>query len=471
MPFEKPLNIFISYAHEDRDLMLKLVKHLSTLKREHKIAIWEDGEILAGQYWNEEIKKKLAASHIAILIVSSDFTASEYIWEIEVPMMYKRSDRGENFRIIPVLARECHFEDNIAKIGMLPKNEDNDILPLVSKTWDTLDTPYHNVVKELINVINDLKPKLESADSILNQAPKLSLENIWEKIPLRSTLDSLKLLDCDREVEYGETLLPHFSERVSEDRNLFYFVSGCGTQKPESLVKRFIKEHEKFLDLNFYKTEVPQILSITIDPDTTNSMILDHVLTVAIAGEIHTKDYESERFYKHVNSYQQKRNGLRQVLVYKIHELCWSKDVAKHLKNIIYKFSLLPKDCHRFIFFFILEIEELHKVYHVENHISKKRLQGIEELCQASFECDCLPDLKQINLLNSVSSRDVKNWLKAIIDDRRCTEQPVDYYVNMIIKYLLAEMDENERNYYREGFFNMDRLEIMQRYAFQYLTR
>jgi TIR domain len=159
--------------------MKKLVGHLSTLKRKNEIEVWEDGEINAGQDWNKEIKKKLAAAHIAILLVSSDFTASEYIWDTEIPMMYKRVEKDENFRILPVLARSCNYEDNIAKIGMLPKNENNNLIPIVSNSWDSPDEPYYKVVKELIKVIKGLNENIshENIKESITQEPTKEISN------------------------------------------------------------------------------------------------------------------------------------------------------------------------------------------------------------------------------------------------------------------------------------------------------
>jgi len=167
MPGNKPLKIFISYAHEDRTLMLKLVSHFSTLVRRREIEVWQDGEITGGQERDAEIKEKLDVADIAILLVSSDFTNSEYICDVEVPRIYKREKLDTKFRIIPILMRPCDYEDNIAKKGMWPKNHLNDIVPAVSKTWDTVDEPYHNVVEELKRVIIELKVIAQQQDIIV----------------------------------------------------------------------------------------------------------------------------------------------------------------------------------------------------------------------------------------------------------------------------------------------------------------
>ncbi len=50
-PSRSPVEVFISYAHEDEDLRDELAKHLSTLKRQGFITDWHDRKITAGSEW------------------------------------------------------------------------------------------------------------------------------------------------------------------------------------------------------------------------------------------------------------------------------------------------------------------------------------------------------------------------------------------------------------------------------------
>ena len=84
--------------------------HLSALKRSDKISIWDDRELRGGDNWDETIKEQLRNADIVLLLISSDFMASEYIWDVEVKSAIERHNKGEA-KVIPIFLRECDFKD------------------------------------------------------------------------------------------------------------------------------------------------------------------------------------------------------------------------------------------------------------------------------------------------------------------------------------------------------------------------
>jgi hypothetical protein len=89
----KPL--FISYSHKDKEWLQKLRKFLTPLEKKDLIKIWDDREITAGDYWQEEIDKSLASAKAALVLVSQDFLTSEFIENNELPQLLSAAkDRG-----------------------------------------------------------------------------------------------------------------------------------------------------------------------------------------------------------------------------------------------------------------------------------------------------------------------------------------------------------------------------------------
>ena len=102
--------VFVSYSHKDTRWLDKLRVHLRPLEREGEIDMWDDSRIKPGMDWPREIEDALASARVAVLLVSADFLASEFIMSFEVAALLTRADAA-GCRIIPVILRPCRFSD------------------------------------------------------------------------------------------------------------------------------------------------------------------------------------------------------------------------------------------------------------------------------------------------------------------------------------------------------------------------
>jgi TIR domain len=101
-------HVFICYSHKDRDYLDRLLVHLKPLQREQHIDLWVDTQLRGGERWREAIGQALARARVAILLVSADFLASEFIANDELPPLLKQEeDKGTT--IIPFVLRACGF--------------------------------------------------------------------------------------------------------------------------------------------------------------------------------------------------------------------------------------------------------------------------------------------------------------------------------------------------------------------------
>lgn len=101
-------SVFFSYSHADEDLRDQLEKQLAMLKRQGVIETWHERRIGAGQELVQVIDDHINSDDIILLLVSPDFIASDYCYDIEMKRAMERHDAGEAI-VIPVILRACDW--------------------------------------------------------------------------------------------------------------------------------------------------------------------------------------------------------------------------------------------------------------------------------------------------------------------------------------------------------------------------
>lgn len=99
-------SIFISYSHADEVWLKKLLTHLKSLKKYYGIEEWEDKHLRTSDKWEEEITKALNKATFAILLVSADFLASDFIDNNELQPLLKNAE-SKGTKIMPLIVSPC----------------------------------------------------------------------------------------------------------------------------------------------------------------------------------------------------------------------------------------------------------------------------------------------------------------------------------------------------------------------------
>lgn len=144
------VKLAFSYAHKDEALRNELETHLSPLQREGLLTSWHDRKIIPGQDFTKEIDHNFEDAQIILLLVSSDFIASDYCHEIEMRRAIARHEEGSAV-VIPVILRPCHWQGLM--FGRLQAATRN-AKPVTE--FQTLDAGFYEVVGAIRRAVEHL---------------------------------------------------------------------------------------------------------------------------------------------------------------------------------------------------------------------------------------------------------------------------------------------------------------------------
>jgi len=108
-PPSKRTKVFVSYSHKDVKWLNRLHVHLKPLERSNEITHWDDTLINPGEKWREAIKSGLEEAKVAVLLISADFLASDFINSNELPPLLASAE-SEGVVIIPIVLSPSRFE-------------------------------------------------------------------------------------------------------------------------------------------------------------------------------------------------------------------------------------------------------------------------------------------------------------------------------------------------------------------------
>ena len=87
--------VFVSYAHKDRRWADELVTFLAPWIRDKRVDLWDDSRIQLGENWQTEIQKAIEGATVAVLLVTKDFLASDFIADYELPVLLDRARKKQ----------------------------------------------------------------------------------------------------------------------------------------------------------------------------------------------------------------------------------------------------------------------------------------------------------------------------------------------------------------------------------------
>jgi chaperonin GroEL len=134
MPAQKQerTKVFISYSHQDKPWLERLHVHLKPLQRDLDIDIWDDSKIKPGTKWKEEITNVIASTRVAVLLVSANFIASDFIASDEVPPLLAAA-KEDGAVIVPLILSPSRFSKTAGLADFQSINDPRE--PFVNMSW------------------------------------------------------------------------------------------------------------------------------------------------------------------------------------------------------------------------------------------------------------------------------------------------------------------------------------------------
>ena len=148
----KPLKVFITYSHQDRDAKDKLIECLAVMKQQDMITTWHDNEILLGDKWREDISNNLANSDILLYLVSASSLASENCNKELGDAL------GHKIRVVSIILESCDWQNHKLSEyeAILYKGESINESTHKSKAWQ-------NVVDGIRKTVDKIQAQTSSS--------------------------------------------------------------------------------------------------------------------------------------------------------------------------------------------------------------------------------------------------------------------------------------------------------------------
>ncbi|MDZ8261314.1 toll/interleukin-1 receptor domain-containing protein [Nostoc sp. ChiQUE01b] len=152
-----------SDSAQDEKMRQKLEEHLSTLERQGVINNWHKGMISPGKEWESEIDTNLKKADIILVLISSEFTASDYHWDVLAKQAMEQH-RAKTSRVITILLRpvDNYWKVAFPNVKVLPKGE----RPITE--WRPYDKAFANIATGIREVAEELTDSAFSTKKILH---------------------------------------------------------------------------------------------------------------------------------------------------------------------------------------------------------------------------------------------------------------------------------------------------------------
>jgi hypothetical protein len=147
----KAMKIFYSYSRNNAPMRDSFDDILSKYKWDVQVEPWYDGNIPAGDPWENNLYDNLYRSDIIHLFISNAFLKSHYCYDVEMNIAMQLHEQGKA-RVIPIVLEETDPDWRklpFARLQVLPQNGQ----PV--NRWSDSKEAFDNISQSIVNIISE----------------------------------------------------------------------------------------------------------------------------------------------------------------------------------------------------------------------------------------------------------------------------------------------------------------------------
>jgi len=203
----------------------RLAVHLRTLAP--ALSVWSDAAIKPGDSWQTEIEKAISVADVAILLLSADYLASDFIADQELPFLTESALRGKTL-VVPIVVSPFYLPPNNPlwqfqwvnrdkPLNALPTHEQDEVFREVARVIERwLTHPPAKATQQLKEVRNSTKDTTPASRKESVAMSSALAEEVAKKV--------LDLLASGQSLPTGEEI-PAKTQIKRPESNLVFVVS------------------------------------------------------------------------------------------------------------------------------------------------------------------------------------------------------------------------------------------------------
>lgn len=473
------INVFISYAPEDEKYKIELDKHLHALQRQGILENKYERNELAGDEWKLTIDKNIRKSNVIILLLSSDYLASDFIHENELLKIIAHHEK-EKVRILPVLVNHCQIYAGspLSPFDLFPKNNK----PI--KDWPNRDRAWNEVIEMIVEedaAINGIsreesiaKYNIEQKKDEVKVLEKYNLQTHEGQIEIGKKIESLglagpmgnyQMVNVNRETPIDNWWNTFIEKRDRNDFFQFYFLTSCPTQMPPSFAERTIYE---LVDEMLGEDET-EAIHYESNPETGRVLIRD--LPISRLGlkktqesfkkyfcqrfDFQTQDFDFDKF---IEQGIPRLNYEYVATVFKIKSSRWKDFIGEFFQWIVSTFQDQHNDLPTFVFFFVIYIENAHEPEQL-GESEKNIIKSLDQIAKNNSNTTLVENLKPVHV------DDIETWFNDL------GEENPDKIMDLVNSMVNGLDKEKQRIYKETEKLDMSTIELLQELVYKIVNK